>query len=320
MKLSLAIFFWLFLVPAGMAQHQWTKMPADTSENLHDIEFVNDSIGITYTYGSGKIYRTADGGFHWKLVYQTDSIYFEQVQFTNTGTGWVCGEKGSLLKSYDFGKTWIDISIRVKEGNLLLYGLCFLNDSIGYVSGGIRRGAEMLPKLYRTDDGGSSWLSVADNQLPFVLHLVRKQNALYGTGNGFILKIGLHDHSIKRVFTDTSGIVGQIRDLQFSRNGRLGIGVSFNGFILLTNNGGNSFSYQQITRNRLRSIANSGKNSWLAAGDNNKNDGAVLYTSNNNGKSWRKHHDFGDIHRIAVAAKIVWIAGKKGLIARRKKS
>ncbi len=54
-------------------------------------------------------------------------------------------------------------------------------------------------------------------------------------------------------------------------------------------------------------------------GDDNNNEGSVLYQSSANGASWEKISNYPDIHRITQNVNHVWMAGKKGLIAKKKK-
>ena len=61
-------------------------------------------------------------------------------------------------------------------------------------------------------------------------------------------------------------------------------------------------------------------NRWIVVGDNNNNDGAVLFTSSDKGNSWEKSNEFPDIHRITLSNKNIWIAGKNGLIAKMNKN
>jgi photosystem II stability/assembly factor-like uncharacterized protein len=307
----------IFSVP-GISQNAWEVIKTAITEDLHDIEFVNDSIGFIYSYGIGNIYQTIDEGYSWTKIKQTDSIYLEQIQFINPKLGWICGEKGKILKTYDCGRTWSDLSIISRDGNIYLYGMYFLNDSVGYVSGFKMKERSQESKIYLTTDGALSWTPVLSDIPDIILNLDKKDCYLFGTGNGFILKIGIQFNTSQYVYKDTLGIIGQIRDLQFADK-NFGIGVSFNGYILVTNDGGNSFTCKKITTNRLRSIAHIGRKKWIIVGDNNKNDGAVLYYTSDNGENWNKNNEFDDIHRIAVNNRNIWIVGKNGLIAKRKK-
>jgi len=293
-------------------------MHTNITEDLHDIEFINDSVGFIYSYGSGNIYKTSDEGSTWTIIKQTDSIYFEQIQFINSKLAWICGEKGKVLKTNDCGMTWSDLSITVKDKNLLLYGMCFINDTVGYLSGAEMSKNKMIPKVFITNTGGISWTEIFEDIPQMILNLKKKDNDLYATGNGFIIRINIQKNTWENVFKDSLRIIGQIRDIQFADD-KFGLASSFKGKILITKNGGNSFTYKAITTNRLRSIAYLGEERWIAVGDNNKNDDAVLYISNDNGENWNKKSDFPDIHRVSLTEKHIWIVGKNGFIAKKKR-
>jgi len=307
------VLFWCNIMVT--AQNDWLIVKTDITEHLHDIEFINDSVGFIYSYGTGNIYRTSDEGNSWKIVKKTDSVYLEQMQFVNCTQGWICGEKGKVLATNTGGTTWSDISITIKNKNLLLYGMCFLSDSMGYLSGAFLRDNKMTPVVYLTNNGGISWTEVYKDIPHMILNLEESGDKILATGRGFIINIDIKTNSWKYLFRDTLGVVGQIRDIHFVDKNS-GIAISFNGKVLKTTDGGNTFSCLQITSNRLRSIACFGAGRWIVGGDNNNNDGAVLYYSADNGITWIKSNKFPDIHRIALTDKYIWIVGKDGLIAK----
>lgn len=316
MKYFILIFF--FISNICIAQSDWIFLESPIEENFHDIEFINDTIGFIYSYGSGRILKTSNGGFTWVLVKQTDSIYYEQIQFINKNTGWICGEKGSLLKTTDCGNSWFDLSIKRDERKLLLYGMLFTDELTGYLSGGVMSEQKIEPEFLKTTDGGKSWTKIPDDIPNMILNLKKVSNSIFGSGTGVIIKIDNNEADWKYVFQDTSKIVGQIRDIAFA-NGLFAMGVSFNGKILITSDGGESWIYKGVTKNRLRSIKYLGRNRWIMAGDNNAGDGSVMYFSDDNGESWEKITDLPDIHRIALSENYVWIAGKSGLIGKRRR-
>ena len=223
-----------------------------------------------------------------------------------------------VLKTEDSGRTWSDLTFSVKDKNLLLYGMCFINDSVGYLTGAELYERNMVPKLYMTNDGGISWSEGLKDIPHMILNLEKEGPDLLAMGNGFIMRIDTRMNTWEYVFKDTSGVVGQIRGLQFADD-TIGLGISFNGKVLMTSDGGDSFTIKTITTNRLRSLVYLGEEKWLAAGDNNKNDGAVLYLSSNHGEHWEKDNDFPDIHRIFLTGKDIWIVGKNGFIAKKKR-
>lgn len=300
-----------------MAQSDWIFLEPPIEENFHDIEFINDTVGFVYSYGSGRIFKTTDGGFTWALILQTDSIYYEQIQFINKNTGWICGEKGRLLKTTDCGNSWLDISIE-DEGNLLLYGMLFTDELTGYLSGCSIREQKMNSVFLKTTDGGNSWANMLNDIPDMILNLKKVSSSLFCSGTGVIIKIDKSETTWKYVFRDTSKTVGQIRDIAFA-NSMFGMGLSFNGKVLITSDEGETWTYKSITKNRLRSIKYLGQNKWIIGGDNNAGDGSVMYLSDNNGETWTKISDLPDIHRITLSQNYIWITGKSGLLGKRKR-
>jgi photosystem II stability/assembly factor-like uncharacterized protein len=169
-----------------------------------------------------------------------------------------------------------------------------------------------------TSNGGLSWTEIYDDIPKMILNLEKAGSRLWATGNGFIITINDNEKKWEYSFRDTSNIIGQIRDIEFADE-KFGVAVSFNGKILLTTDGGESWKFREITANRLRSLKYLGQNKWVIAGNNNANDGSVVYITNSNGEYWEKISDFPDIHRVTLSKNYVWIAGKNGFIARMKK-
>lgn len=316
MKTYVLLSVWIIISASSFAQDNWEELHTEITEHLHDIEFIDDSVGFVYSYGTGKIYKTTNCGYNWTVVHQTDSLYLEQIQFVDPNHGWICGEKGTILRTLDGGRSWHDISISSDCENLLLYGMYFINESVGYVSGAEMMQNQMLPIAYKTNNGGTSWEEAFRDIPHMILNLEQFGEDLFASGNGFVLRMDIQDQSWEYVFKDTLREVGQIRDLAFADD-TLGLGVSFKGKLLTSKDGGNSFTQKTITGNRLRSIAFSKDKTWVAAGDNTTNDKVVLLTSDDHGVSWRKLGGLPDIHRIFISAENIWIVGKHGLIAKR---
>ncbi|MBM4158411.1 MAG: hypothetical protein FJ216_06480 [Ignavibacteria bacterium] len=325
MKYFLVIAFILILFSGCSSQMndlnsriEWEVLSTNITDDLHDIEFINDNTGFVYSYGTGKIYKTTDSGNKWALVKKLDSVYLEQIQFVNSNTGWFCGEWGILYKTTDGGNNWTDYSLYIDAGNLLLYGMYFESDAVGYLSGGILFNKEITPKFLVTSNGGMNFNFV--NIIPDMLLNIEKFNSgLIGTGDGIIINITDNGNNYDYLFKDDAEQTGQIRDIEFSDNNN-GIAVSFQGKALITKDGGNNWFVKEITKNRLRNIKYIGNNRWLTCGDNNKNDGTTLFVSRDNGLNWEKcMNDFPDIHRICLSETYIWLAGKKGFVARTKK-
>lgn len=293
----------------------WTKIESKIEEGLHDIEIVDDKIALAYSYGTGNIYKTTNGGKNWKKIYQFDSLYFEQIQFFGEKTGWITGSPNKLFKTENGGVDWVDKSIKSELENALIYGMYFQDTRNGYIAIIRRNDNEFISNIYSTNDGGENWLLVNSiNEM--ILNLEEIDNSIYGTGNNVIIKDIHKKNDWKYSFRDTTNQVGQIRDIEINEAGKL-IAVSFNGYVLDWT--GEKWNSRKIIKNRIRSLTSVDHKTWIAAGDSNIERGN-LFISNDNGKSWINiQREFPDIHRINKSKKRLWAVGKEGLIVTRRK-
>ena len=146
------------------------------------IYFKNETTG--WAVGdSGVILNTSDGGLNWNKLYQNDSLSFSSIYaidnqnifavgsiilqttnggqswirrtfnspvglnsivFINDSTGFISGNKGTILKTTDKGNTWIKQPLYISVGNL--YKIQFINESTGWIG-----------SIIKTTDGGNSW-------------------------------------------------------------------------------------------------------------------------------------------------------------------
>jgi len=86
-----------------------------------DIYFLNENIGW-YCNGSGKIYKTKNGGTDWKLIFEKKGTFFRCIAFIDSSTGFA-GNIGTdyfpnvedtvpLYKTIDGGVTWKAIAYK----------------------------------------------------------------------------------------------------------------------------------------------------------------------------------------------------------------
>ncbi len=75
--------------------NDWEIISTDITEDLHDIEFVNNSVGFIYSYGTGNIYRTTDEGVSWEKNNDFPDIH----RITETDKYiWIAGKNGFIAK------------------------------------------------------------------------------------------------------------------------------------------------------------------------------------------------------------------------------
>jgi len=134
------------------ATAQWHQILSPTTNDLHSIFFVNDTIGFVVAQDS-LIHKTSDGGLSWSSHVVLGDGFFNSIYFLNKDTGYVAGYDmagGIIGKTIDGGITWNNYNI----GYLTLNDIQFYNDSIGYAVGSsFVNGGDCC----MTTDGGSTW-------------------------------------------------------------------------------------------------------------------------------------------------------------------
>lgn len=138
----------------------WTEqnVSSTTGQYFRNIEFLNENVGFVGTLNSN-FYKTTNGGTTWTRVdnimpYPTAICGLDAV---GTSTVYGCGAWFSpayVIKSTDSGSTWkyIDMSAYATA----LVEILFINENVGYVSGGDAQGAVIL----KTTNGGESWTQI----------------------------------------------------------------------------------------------------------------------------------------------------------------
>jgi len=97
------------------------------------VRFANDSVG----YASGDngirgIYKTTDGGKTWHLLPQTEGHQAKHLVCINENTVYAFGFYHRDIKSYDGGKTWVEMEEDLK---LIIFTSYFFNAREGFVVG-----------------------------------------------------------------------------------------------------------------------------------------------------------------------------------------
>ncbi|MBC8140444.1 MAG: hypothetical protein H7Y38_03280, partial [Armatimonadetes bacterium] len=154
----------------------WQKLPTEAYRGKQDdIYFVNPSLGW-YVNGSGKIYRTTDGGATWEKQLDKPGTYFRCIVFLDEKHGFA-GNIGSdyfpgvtdttpLYETKDGGATWNAVTTITGAP---VKGLCalqvvrqpFINAGVldykTLVFAGGRVGSPSV--LLRSADAGATWVA-----------------------------------------------------------------------------------------------------------------------------------------------------------------
>lgn len=284
------------------------EVSAGTSYNFYDVCFVNDQVGYACggsKYAMGIFTRTTDGGKTWSKADSLVDKCLYTSYFFNAQEGLTMGYDSWSLYTNDSAKTFTGGTGNYSPVNEVAftdrqYGVRVSGD--GYASGYIQS----------TTDGGNTWTDT------FYLHnLTAVQyadaNTAFVSGYGIILKSvdkGQHFFPL-----DVRGDF--FIDMDFV-NAQVGYFVGYEGMIIKTTNGGNSFTTVRKgnqpfgKRVHFEAVDFWDENTGYAVGD----DGLMLKTDNG-GDSWKTVKEFTgvalrDIHLFSATSGIV--VGHEGKI------
>ncbi len=161
----------------------WTSEPINASpSNVMQIFFVNDQTGWT-VLSSAQLKKTTNGGSYWASLFTTvpiSSIFFVDVNtgwgcyvnkiygttnggsnwitqlsgtigdlnaidFINSNTGWIVGDRGHIFKTTNGGNNWVDNRIDTTQS---IEAMSFVNDQTGWIGG---------VSVSKTTNGGANW-------------------------------------------------------------------------------------------------------------------------------------------------------------------
>jgi photosystem II stability/assembly factor-like uncharacterized protein len=108
------------------------------------------AVGGSPVSGAGVILHTSNGGATWDTQYSGATVpWLCDAAFVDASTGWVVGERGTVLRTADDGLTWTTVTVPTHED---LTAVWFTGAANGWIVGD---GAAML----HTTDGGATWAS-----------------------------------------------------------------------------------------------------------------------------------------------------------------
>jgi photosystem II stability/assembly factor-like uncharacterized protein len=148
----------------------WARKPRVCDGGCGDLFFLDHAIGWTVCGTSG-IFGTENGGNDWfeahlpevGVTNPDENILVTTLAITSRYEGWAAGavesydadskfqSRAILLHTSDGGRNWLEVPVGGEER--IYYSVRFADSSVGWLFGGDG-------KVYRTADGGHSWMLV----------------------------------------------------------------------------------------------------------------------------------------------------------------
>lgn len=218
-------------------------------------------------------------------VYQTNTtMALYKIQFINENTGFAAGGESSegagFFKTTDAGSSWqrYTMSDTISWNWSTIYGMFFVNENIGFVSGRYLR-------IFKTTNGGLNWQSV----IPPYYSLTQIYNALYFINENTGYAAGRYGYFCKTTNSGlnwilTSDLSSNLYGVYFS-NENTGYVCAGDGTVYKTTNGGNNFSQSFVGPYLFESIRFISESTGFVVGhDAYYNSG--IYRTTNSGESW----------------------------------
>ncbi len=268
----------------------WEQADVPTRSTLTGVYFQDGHLGFAVSYYQ-EILRTKDGGKSWKVVHAKteDERPLLDIWFRDANTGFAIGAYGLLFKTEDGGNTWRseklnitksfaeDAGISDEETALMgAFGLddeaaagfedaeedyiedVCLNQIAQSTTGRIYIAAEM-GTIYRSDDGGQNWVSLASPYQGSFLGLLPLDgdSLLFFGLRGHLFRTDDGGDTWQKIKTDTgSTLMGGVR----LADGRIVI-TGLSGTVLVSRDGGNNFTYYRHPSRKdiITSVTHDGK-------------------------------------------------------------
>jgi photosystem II stability/assembly factor-like uncharacterized protein len=130
----------------------WTQRESDTLATLLAVDWLTDSIAIAGGQ-SGVLLKTTDAGMSWSLLPSGTTEQFESIQFLTDSIGVAAGG-GVVFNTRDAGTTWIPHPVSPTDWSWCATLSRFASGRLGFMT-------SCEGSIWRTTDGGNSWVKVA---------------------------------------------------------------------------------------------------------------------------------------------------------------
>lgn len=292
----------LISLPGLTAGSDFEKIDLPTSASINKIFFAGPAYGWAVT-SEGELLSTYNGGRTW-AVKKITSRRITDITVRDR-RGYLCGERGLLMKSNDRGSTWQDISQPMKYD---FTGISIINDSAAIVCGIDRNSmAKTRGALFQTWDYSKTWrkhdhlgngyVDVVTNP-PSRIYLLATRSAFHSINGGLNFVTGKYE--------------GKRLAFAFDFDDAWGYLVGRNGFFARSTNHGRDWNPINLELEKnLYAVSMFDHNSGIAVGE----DGVILYFLNDGQKNRLAHcgHNV-DLLTVFVTDTQIFCGGKNGTL------
>jgi photosystem II stability/assembly factor-like uncharacterized protein len=227
---------------------------------------------------SAIVYRASAPFTSWSEVFRFSqtSENLNSVFFTDSETGWTCGNNGTFFRTVNGGYNWLTVNTGV---NTNFNSVWFYDQNTGYLIGGKNVSGVNTGYVLRSTSGGINWQQVhSDTVIFYSMSFLNSSNGWIGGGRNKIIKT-INGNDFTQIFSqvfnssiitinfinESTGFYGGSGSILYrSTNGGFNWTMHVSGFGPRSIKFVNSFTGYALRGSSLFKTTNSGEN-WSAA-------------------------------------------------------
>jgi photosystem II stability/assembly factor-like uncharacterized protein len=281
---------------------EFKKMEVPTEADINEIYFDNAAYGWAAT-SEGELLSTYDGGKSWRKK-EITSRSINDIEFKDR-LGYLCGDRGLLMKSTDRGATWQDISMGMK---FRFTSVAIVNDSAAVVCGTDQNSmAKTRGVLFHSWDYGRNWLKAPRYGNGYSDLAVTRPEKIY------VLAIKKVSHSINSGVSYFHGRYGGDRlafDFDFIED--FGFMVGSKGLLARSMDHGRTWKEIELDITKdLFAVKIFNETSGVAVGQ----DGIVVFFEEGGQRTSSAHCGYDiDLDTVFAVGNKIFVGGKEGIL------
>ena len=261
------ILLFVLLLPQ-LVTSQWFIVNHISNYQFYSVFFTSNTVGCVGGNQNGVIFKTTDSGTNFTSVPTGTSIWFLDIYFLNSQTGYACGQNGYIVKTTNGGLSWN----MIYQAANFMHSIRFVDQNTGYAVG--------FTYVYKTVNAGATWNMMPNTYSNYLLgtSFVNANTGFICGNDGLIARTTDGGFTWQTIMNGGSDYFEEI----VMTNASTGYAAGKFGRILKTTNGGSNWNAQNTTTNDwLLDLYFINSSSGWACGMN----GRIVYTADG-GANW----------------------------------